>query len=126
MVEIDGHPLCSAEYADQTIGGQVVERVSEHDGYLWIGFANGTAIPLTCTCCCGRLHAGTLTVEHLGRLLGGRTLEGFRHGEWVGQDADAGRHPIFALQFDGNEDPGARTIQLHLDSVQRITRIPSD
>jgi hypothetical protein len=121
MVEIDGQLQCSAEYADRTIGGKRVQHLTERDGYITIEFATGETIPLTCPCCGGQLHLTDTTVEQFGRFLIGRTLEGFRHGEWVSREPGSGRHPIFALQFDGDEDRSARTVQVHLDSVRKIT-----
>ena len=41
-------------------------------------------------------------------LLIGRTLEGFRHGEWVGTGLPPERHPVFALQFSGRESRDER------------------
>jgi hypothetical protein len=120
IVEIDGQLHCSVEYADGLIGGQRVLRARERDGYLYLEFEAGTSIPLTCPCCGGRLHLRSMSFDQLGAMLSGRALEGFRHGEWVGRGRGAGRHPIFALQFAGEEDLSARTIQVHLVSVQRI------
>jgi hypothetical protein len=62
-----------------------------------------------------------MRLDQLGAMFFGRVLEGFRHGEWVGRGLSGDRHPIFALQFAGEEDLSARTIQVHLNSVRRIT-----
>ncbi|MFW6075905.1 MAG: hypothetical protein ACOC9Y_09940 [Chloroflexota bacterium] len=120
MVQLDGRTVCSVEHADQLIGGQQVVEAREDDGYLYLRFANGASVPLTCPCCGGRLHLRSMSQQQLSSMLTGRTLEGFRHGEWVGEGADSARHPIFALQFSGDEDRSARTMQVHLDSVRAI------
>lgn len=121
LVKVGGEIYCSVEYADGLIGGQKVTGAREIDGYLHLLFENGASIPLTCPCCAGRLHLRSLGLDQLGAMLSGRVLEGFRHGEWVGQGLPAARHPIFALQFSGEEDLSARTLQVHLESVRRIT-----
>lgn len=120
MVQLNGRTVCSVEYADGLIGGQQVVDAREEDGYLHLSFGNGSSVPLTCPCCGGRLHLRSMSLQQLSSMLTGRTLEGFRHGEWVGQGTDAERHPIFALQFSGDEDRSARTIQVHLTSVRAI------
>jgi hypothetical protein len=120
LVEIDGDLYCSVEYVDGLIGGQALTTVEERDGYLVLVFENGGRLPLTCTCCGGRLHLRALGLADLERMLRGRTLEGFRHGEYVGRGIPPRRHPIFALQFSGDEDTGARAIQVHLESLRRL------
>lgn len=120
MLQLNGRTVCSVEHADQFIGGQQVVDAREVDGYLHLSFANGASVPLTCPCCGGRLHLRSMSLEQLSSMLTGRTLEGFRHGEWVGEGTDAERHPIFALQFSGDEDRSARTMQVHLESVRAI------
>lgn len=126
LVEIQGEPYCSVEYADGLIGGQQVTDAREIDGYLHVTFENGASVPLTCPCCGGRLHLRSIGLDQLGAMLSGRVLEGFRHGEWVGKGQPAARHPIFALQFSGEEDLTARTLQVHLESVRRITSSTAD
>ena len=121
MIEVHGATVCSVEYADAEIGGQQVLDASIQDGYLHLILANGASIPLTCPCCGGRIHLRDMPLERLSQLLTGRTVEGFRHGEWVSQEEPADRHPIFAIQFSGEEDVSARTIQVHLTSVERIS-----
>lgn len=120
LIEIHGATLCSVEHADAAIGGQQVVDASIHDGYLYLMLANFARIPLTCPCCAGRLHLRDMPLERLSQLLTGRYVEGFRHGEWVSQDDPQDRHPIFAIQFSGEEDVSARTIQVHLSSVEGI------
>ena len=120
LVEINGRILCSAEYADLIIGGQEVTNVREVDGYLYLEFERGASMPLTCPCCGGRLHLNNMSLDQLARMLHGRTLEGFRHGEWVNRAPKPERHPVFALQFAGQEDIDARTIRVHLASVRGI------
>jgi hypothetical protein len=120
LVEIGGELYCSVEYIDGMIGGLALTTVEERDGYLVLVFENGGWLPLTCTCCGGRLHLRALGLADLERMLGGRKLEGFRHGEYVGRGVPPRRHPIFALQFSGAEDASARTIQVHLESLRRL------
>ena len=120
LIEVYGATVCSVEHADATIGGQQVEDARIHDGYLHLILANGASIPLTCPCCGGRIHLRDMPLERLSELLTGRIVEGFRHGEWVSQHDAEDRHPIFAIQFSGEEDVSARTIQVHLSSVERI------
>lgn len=122
MLRLNGRLVCSVEHADELLGGQPVVDARQHDGYLYLTFGNGAGLPLTCPCCGGQLHLRSMSLEQLSSMLTGRALEGFRHGEWVGQGVDAERHPIFALQFSGDEDRSARTVQVHLDSVRAITR----
>jgi hypothetical protein len=121
MIDHLGAIVCSAEHADELIGGQRVVDASIVDGYLYLIFGNRARMPLTCPCCGGRLHLREISLEHLSHLLSSRTVEGFRHGEWVSSDTPPERHPIFAIQFSGEEDVSARTIQVHLDSVRQIT-----
>lgn len=120
MIELHGAIVCSVEHADAIIGGQQVTDASVHDGFLHLIFANGTSMPLTCPCCGGQLHLRSISLENLSQLLAGRSVEGFRHGEWVSDDDPPERHPIFAIQFSGEEDLSARTMQVHLDSVRHI------
>jgi hypothetical protein len=126
MIDYLGAIVCSAERADELIGGQRVVDASISNGYLYLIFAKGTQMPLTCPCCGGQLHLRNISLEHLSHLLSGRTVEGFRHGEWVSNDDPPQRHPIFAIQFSGEEDASARTIQIHLDSVRQITESSTD
>jgi hypothetical protein len=129
MCPTDGFPMihfhwaivCSVEQADALIGGQQVVDANVIDGYLHLNFHNGASLPLTCPCCGGQLHLRNVSLEHLSQMLSGRAVEGFRHGEWVSNDDPPERHPIFAIQFTGEEDVSARTIQMHLDSVSRLT-----
>ena len=121
LVEIGGETYCSVEYADGLIGGQKVIGIAEGDGgQIDLLFANGQMMPLTCPCCGGALHLKPRTLPEIRVLLIGRTLEGFRHGEWVGTEMPPTRHPIFALQFSGTEDRKDRTIEVSLESVRRI------
>ena len=120
LIDVDGAIVCSVERADALIGGQQVTNATNANGYLYLNFANGASMPLTCPCCGGRLHLRGLSHEQLGQMLAGRNVEGFRHGEWVGGDDAGQRHPIFAIQFSGQEDLSARTIQVGLDSVHCI------
>jgi hypothetical protein len=122
LVLIDGQHYCSAEYADGLIGGQQVLGVAQADQFVELLLANGYVIPLTCPCCGGALHLRELRLPELRALLIGRKLEGFRHGEWVGQELPPKRHSIFALQFSGDEERGERTIEVGLESVRRIRR----
>ena len=120
LVEIDGARLCSVEYADGLIGGEKVIGISEGPEGVEILFANGRAIPLT-NPASGEPHiARSGMLPGLRQLLVGRTLEGFRHGEWVGDGSPPERHPIFALQFSGDEPRDDRTIEVHLESVRSI------
>ena len=125
LVEIGGELYCSVEYADGLVGGQKVVGVAESatgDGTIELLFAGGWKMPLTCPCCGGALHLKPRTLGDVRALLIGRTLEGFRHGEWVGKGVPPQRHPVFALQFSGDEERGVRTIEVSLQSVQRISR----
>jgi hypothetical protein len=124
LVEIGGDWYCSAEYTDGLVGGREITGLREDDGYILLDFDNGGAIPLTCTCCGGQIHLRAVSLDTLERMLMGRRLEGFQHGEYVGRGAPAARHPIFALIFSGDEDVAARTVQVHLESVRRLTPPP--
>lgn len=129
LVQIGSETYCSVEYADGLIGGQKVIGVAEGERYIEILFANGWIIPLTCPCCGGSVHLKTHSLPELRAWLFGRTLEGFRHGEWVGQGSPPSRHPVFALQFSGEEDRKNRTIEVSLDSVRLIrkgSQVPAD
>jgi hypothetical protein len=120
LIDLYGATVCSVEHADEVIGGQRVVDAKTVDGYLHLIFENGSSMPLTCPCCGGHLHLRSMSLGDLSRMLSGRLIEGFRHGEWVSSQDPSDRHPIFALQFTGEEDLSARTIQTHLDSVRRI------
>ena len=134
LVEIDGEPYCSVEYADALLGGQQVVGVADADAdaanaagpqrFVELLLASGYALPLTCPCCGGALHVkqSTRTLPQLRVLLLGRTLEGFRHGEWVGRGQPPERHPVFALQFSGPEARSERTLEVGLESVRRIRK----
>jgi hypothetical protein len=125
LVEIDGELYCSAEYADALIGGQKVLGVADATGpgsFVELLLASGYALPLTCPCCGGALHLKSRTLPELRALLLGRTLEGFRHGEWVGRGQPPERHPVFALQFSGPEARDERTLEVSLESVRRIRK----
>lgn len=120
LVDIDDELHCSAEYADWLIGGQRVIGISEEPDGITLLFANGRTIPLTKPASGEPLVARSGMLPHLRQLLMGRTLEGFRHGEWVGEGTPPERHPIFALQFSGDEPRDERTIEVSLESVRRI------
>lgn len=124
LVEINGQHFCSVEYADGLIGGQKVLGIADSTrhgaGLIELLFSGGYTLPLTCPCCGGPLHLKPRTLPELRALLIGRTLEGFRHGEWVGKGAPPERHPVFAVQFSGTEDRSERTIELSLDSVRLL------
>jgi hypothetical protein len=120
IVEIDGQRFCSVEYADGLIGGQKVIGVAEGAAGVELLFANGRAIPLTKPASGEPLVARDGMLPDLRALLIGRTLEGFRHGEWVGEGIPPERHPVFALQFSGDEPREHRTIDVNLESVRRI------
>jgi hypothetical protein len=125
LVEIDGELYCSAEYADALVGGQKVLGVADAAGpgnFVELLLASGYALPLTCPCCGGALHLKARTLPELRALLLGRTLEGFRHGEWVGRSQPPERHPVFALQFSGSEARDERTLEVSLESVRRIRK----
>ncbi len=122
LVQIDGKTYCSVEYADGLIGGMKVIGVAGENGSTDLLFANGYYIPLTCPCCDGRLHLKGQTLPEIRALLTGRTLEGFRHGEWVGEGSPPARHPIFALQFSGDEARDDRTLEVGLASVAGISK----
>lgn len=132
LVDIDGVTFCSVEYADSVLGGQKVVGVAERsdelpltdDGVpvtsslITILFASDWELPLTCPCCGGAMHLRPRTMATVRKLLIGRTLEGFRHGEWVGTGKPPRRHPVLALQFSGDEEREHRTIEVHLASLQ--------
>ena len=125
LVEIDGESYCSVEYADGLVGGQRVIGVAdagEARPFIELLFANGYALPLTCPCCGGALHLTPRSLPEVRALLIGRVLEGFRHGEWVGNGTPPARHPVFALQFSGSEDRAERTLEVSLESVRGIRR----
>lgn len=127
LVNIDGQDYCSVEYADGLIGGQKVLGIAqategENAGLIEILFSGGYMLPLTCSCCGGPLHLKPRTLPEMRALLIGRTLEGFRHGEWVGRGVPPERHPVFALQFSGTEERNERTIEVSLESVRGIKR----
>lgn len=122
LVNINGEIYCSVEYADGLVGGQKVIGVAQGEHLIEVLLANGNTIPLTCPCCGGELHLRDMQLPELRALLTGRTLEGFRHGEWVGKGVPPPRHPMFALQFSGNEDRKDRTIEVGLESVRQIRK----
>jgi hypothetical protein len=122
IIEIDGEHYCSVEYADGLIGGQRVVGVAQGQEYMTLLFANGYEIPLSCPCCAGPLHLKDLRLGELRALLTGRTLVGFRHGEWAGRQTPPDRRPVFALEFSGNEERSTRTIEVSLESVRRISK----
>lgn len=121
MIERDGVQVCSVEHADAIIGGHTIVATEIRKGYLYLVFDNGASIPLTCPCCAGQLHLRRLDPAQLGQMLADRTVEGFRHGEWVSNDGSGSSHPIFAIQFSGQEAVNARTMQVSLESVRQIT-----
>lgn len=120
LVEIDGELYCSVEYADALLGGEKVIGVAGEAGAIELLFSNGRTLPLTCPCCGGELHLRGRMLPDVRQLLTGRTLEGFRHGEWVGQGGAGARHPIFALQFSGTEPRDDRTVEVSLESLRRL------
>lgn len=120
LVLINGERLCSVEYADGLIGGQKVIGIAEGPDGIEILFANGCAIPLTKPASGEPLVARPGMLPELRKLLINRTLEGFRHGEWVGDGMPPERHPIFALQFSGDEPRNDRTLDVGLASVRKI------
>ena len=123
LVQIAGETYCSVEYADGLIGGQKVLGIAERDDEtIELLFAGGYILPLTCPCCGGALHLKPRTLPELRALLIGRSIEGFRHGEWVGQGTPPKRNPVFALQFSGTEDRNERTLEVSLDSVRRLRK----
>ena len=122
IILIDGERLCSVEYADGLIGGQKVVGVAEGADGVAILFANGHAIPLTKPASGEPLIALPGMLPELRGLLINRTLEGFRHGEWVGEGMPPERHPIFALQFSGDEARNDRTLDVGMESVRRIRK----
>jgi hypothetical protein len=123
VITIDGERYCSVEYADGLIGGQKVVGVAQVPGGVELLFANGRAIPLTKPASGEPLVARDGMLPDLRALLIGRTLEGFRHGEWVGDGLPPERHSIFALQFSGEEPRQHRTLEVHLESVRRIRSV---
>jgi hypothetical protein len=125
LVEVGGDTYCSVEYADGLIGGQRVIGVSQPDadgGFIELLFASNYILPLTCPCCGGALHLKERTLPEVRALLIGRTIEGFRHGEWVGKGNPPERHPVFALQFSGTEERKVRTIEVSLESVKLLRK----
>ncbi|HAX24745.1 MAG TPA: hypothetical protein DEU95_07170 [Chloroflexi bacterium] len=121
LVEIRGDLYCSVEYADTLIGGERVLGVAEgEDGQVELLMTGDHIIPLTCPCCGGAIHRKQRTLGEVRALLLGRTIEGFRQGEWVGTGSPPKRHAVFALQFSGSEDRGERTIEVSLESVRGI------
>lgn len=120
IIMINGERFCSVEYADGLIGGQKVVGVADGDDGVEILFANGRSIPLTKPASGEPLIARPGMLPELRALLINRTLEGFRHGEWVGEGMPPERHPIFALQFSGDEPRDDRTLDVGLESVRRI------
>lgn len=122
LVEIDGEVYCSVEYADGLIGGQRVIGVWEDAGAVRLLFSSGWSLALTCPCCGGGLHLKPRTLGEVRALFSGRTLEGFRHGEWVGAGTPPVRHPVFALQFSGAEARDERTIEVSLASLRGLRR----
>lgn len=125
LVEIGGETYCSVEYADGLVGGQKVLGVAasaDGDGTIELLFGGGWTMPLTCPCCGGALHLKPRSLPEVRALLIGRSIEGFRHGEWVGQGIPPKRHPVFALQFSGSEDRKERTIEVSLESVRRLRK----
>ena len=124
IVVIDGEPRCSVEYADGLIGGEKVIGVADSERGVEILFANRRSIPLTRPASGEPLIARPGMLPELRALLIGRTLEGFRHGEWVGDGVPPERRPIFALQFSGEESRDHRTIEVGLESVRQILSRP--
>lgn len=121
LVEIGDDLYCSVEYADGLIGGQRVLGVAEgEDGQIELLMSGDYILPLTCPCCGGAIHLRQRSLGEVRALLLGRTIEGFRHGEWVGAGSPPARHPVFALQFSGSEDRADRTIEVSLESVRKI------
>jgi hypothetical protein len=119
LVKIDDEVYCSAEYTDGLIGGQAVTGIEERGDRIELIFDSGLRFPLTCPCCDGPLHR-QFPLADVRRIFRGRTLEGFRHGEYVGGGTPPERHPIFALQFSGPEDPKHRTLEVGLGSVRGL------
>lgn len=122
LLNIDGEIYCSVEYADGLVGGQKVVGIGQGERFIELLFANGYTMPLTCPCCGNELHLRDMSLPQLRALLVGRTLEGFRHGEWVGREVPPRRHPMFALQFSGTEERNERTIEVALESVRQIRK----
>jgi len=120
IIEIDGQRRCSVEYADGLIGGQKIIGIAEHPAGITLLFANGRAMPLTEPGSGEPLVARAGMLPDLRALLIGRTIEGFRHGEWVSHDYPPERHPIFALQFSGEEPRDQRTLEISFESVKQI------
>jgi hypothetical protein len=83
-------------------------------------FANGRSLPLTEPGSGEPLIARLGMLPELRNLLIGRIVEGFRHGEWVSDDQPPERHPIFALQFSGDEPANERAVEVSFESVKRI------
>ena len=124
IVVIDGEPRCSVEYADGLIGGEKVIGIADSERGVEILFANRRSIPLTKPASGEPLVARPGMLPELRALLIGRTLQGFRHGEWVGDGVPPERHPIFALQFSGEESRDHRSIEVGLESVRHIRNRP--
>jgi len=120
IILIDGERRCSVEYADGLIGGQKVIGVAEDERGIVLLFANGRSMPLTQPASGEPLVALPGMLPQLRALLINRTLEGFRHGEWVGDGVPPERHPMFALQFSGDEPRDDRTLDAGPESVRRI------
>ncbi len=120
LIQIDGEWYCSVEYADGLIGDQKVIGVAEGDAGVELLFANGQIMPLTEPGSGEPQLARRGMLPHLRELLIGRSIEGFRHGEWVGEGIPPERHPIFALQFSGDEPRDDRTVKVSLESVKQI------
>ena len=120
IIEINGQRRCSVEYADGLIGGQKIIGIAEDPAGMTLLFANGRAMPLTEPGSGEPLVARAGMLPDLRALLIGRTVEGFRHGEWVSHDHPQERHPIFALQVSGPEPPDQRTREISFESVKQI------
>ncbi len=122
LIEVGGQVYCSVEYADGLIGGQRVIGVASGDNGLELLFSNGNSIPLTEPGSGEPLIARPGMLPDLRALLIGRKLEGFRHGEWVSDEPPRETHPVFALQFSGEEPREHRTLEVSLESVRRIRK----
>ncbi len=120
IIEIDGQRRCSVEYADGLIGGQKIVGLADRDGGITLLFANGRSLPLTEPGSGEPLIARAGMLPELRNLLIGRSVEGFRHGEWVSDDQPMDRHAIFALQFSGDEPPNERAVEVSFESVKQI------
>lgn len=122
MIEVGGEVYCSVEYADGLIGGQRVIGVASEEQGLVLLFSNGNSIPLTEPGTGEPLIARPGMLPDLRALLIGRKVEGFRHGEWVNHADPNDTHPVFALQFTGEEPREHRTLEVGLESVRRIRK----